>query len=48
MTTQENDISIEVYTPEEVELLNKYGAKAEGILDDEEIYEIITKNQGKR
>jgi hypothetical protein len=45
MTTQENDISIEVYTPEEVELLNKYGAKAEGILDDEEIYEIITKNE---
>lgn len=44
MTTKENDISYEEYTAKEIEYLDKYGAQCNNILDDEELYEIITKH----
>ena len=42
MTTIEQQ-STEYYTPQEIEFLDKYTLIAENLLDDEELYEIITK-----
>jgi hypothetical protein len=39
-----NDKSVEFYTPREVEYLDKYGAVSDNLLDDEELYQIITKH----
>lgn len=39
-----NEKSAEFYTPREVEYLDKYGAVSDNQLDDEELYQIITKH----
>lgn len=44
MANKVNEENVEEYTPEEIKLLDSFGVLSEGLLDDDELYEIIWKN----